>query len=83
MPLSDEQKMLVGLARAYVECQRQFGMPGTETYWEFPLIQGYYMRVAVDRIASVPGDLAGIKIAEVVRAVEAAAEAREADGPAD
>jgi uncharacterized small protein (DUF1192 family) len=49
----EERSLLVFLASAYVAARKRFGEPGTETWWQFPLIQGSGMVHAVERLAAI------------------------------
>lgn len=72
--LTDEQKFLIGLARAYVAAVEQFGTPGQETWRRFPAIQGSRQRAAVERLAAISVRPLEFDAAAVAARVEAGAE---------
>ena len=72
MALTDEQKLLIGLARAYRESLSKFGQHDQPTYMQFPRIQGLRMNAAIRTIAEIDDPIRSIDIEAILKSFDAA-----------
>ena len=72
MLLTNEQQLLICLARTYCETLAKFGQHGQPTYLQFPRIQGSRMDRAIQVIADVDYPIPVIDIEAILKSLDAA-----------